>query len=84
MLRLTSGKNIHNFYLQPLETPTATKWYKDQALGKNSLGNVTKKLFDNAGISGHFTNHSLRRSKVSRMFQAGADKEEIKSQTGRE
>lgn len=81
-LRPSSGKNIDNFYLQPLEIQTATKWYKDQALGENSLGSVIKKLFENAGISGHFTNHSLRRSKVSRMFQAGADKEEIKRQTG--
>lgn len=76
------GKNCHSFYLQPLTEPKGNIWYKDQPMGENSLGEVIKKLFANASIEGHFTNHSLRRSKVTRLFQAGHEKENIKNQTG--
>ena len=43
---------------------------------------MIKDLFEEAGINGHFTNHSLRRSKVTRMFQAGAQKNEVMRETG--
>ena len=76
------GNNCHNFYLQPLSEPKGNIWYKDQPMGENALGEVIKKLFANANIEGHFTNHSLRRSKVTRLFQAGHEKENIKNQTG--
>lgn len=80
--RPTSGKNIGNFYLQPLETPRQDIWFKDQAVGENKIGKMIKDLFEEAGINGHFTNHSLRRSKVTRMFQAGAQKNEVMRETG--
>lgn len=76
------GKNVSNFYLQALEQPKGHIWYKDQPVGENKIGKMTKELFEGAGIDGHFTNHSLRRSKVTRMFQAGAQKDEVKKESG--
>ena len=76
------GKNTQNFYLQPLQERKGNIWFKDQAMGENTLGDVIKTLFANANVEGHFTNHSLRRSKVTRLFQAGFEKESIKNQTG--
>ena len=74
-------ERIHNFYLQVLENPKT--WFKDLGpLGENSLGKMVKPLFEEAGIPGHFTNHSLRRSKVTRMFQAGIEKNDIMKETG--
>jgi integrase len=73
--RPTTGKNVENFYLQPLENPRQLDiGFKDQAVGENKIGKMIKVMFEEAGINGHFTNHSLRRSKVTRMFQSGAEK----------
>ena len=38
--------------------------------------------FEEAGISGHFTNHSLRATVATRMFDAGIDKQLIMHRTG--
>lgn len=81
-VRPTNGKNIENFYLQPSKEMKGNVWYKDQPLGENAIGNVIKNVFEEADIGGHFTNHSLRRTKVTRLFQAGIDKESVKTQTG--
>ena len=80
--RPKTGKNVHHFYLQPLENPTSEKWFKDQAVGENKLGEYIKSLFADANIEGFYTNHSLRRTKISRLFQGGAKKEDIKKETG--
>lgn len=81
-LRPQDGKNTGSFYLQPLQNPTKSQWFKDQPVGENSLGDAMKDLFKEAGIDGHFSNHSLRRSKITRLFQAGVDKEVVKAETG--
>ena len=36
-------------------------WYYNKAMGRETLGNVVKKIMLKAGFEGHFTNHSLRR-----------------------
>ena len=41
-----------------------------------------KKLCDQAGLSGKYTNHSLRATCATRLFQAGVDEQLIKSVTG--
>lgn len=56
------------------------KWYKDVPLGKNSLGNVVKVLM--AGYDGRYTNHSLRRTAATRLFQSGVEDDLIRRHTG--
>ena len=55
-------KPSDQFYLQPLAfTPTGNKpWYRASPFGKSKLQQMVKKLFRQANIEGHFTNHSLR------------------------
>ena len=39
-------------------------------------------MMEDAGIEGHFCNHSTRKSTCTRLFQKGVDPQLIKEQTG--
>ena len=68
------GKNKKaNFYLRSLEKTNPAQWYSVQPIGKNTLNKVVKNLLKSANLDGYFTNHSLRRTSATRMFQAGID-----------
>lgn len=56
------------------------EWYKNMALGHNSLKNVVKTLTE--GLPGRFTNQSLRRTGATRLFQAGIEEDLICRKTG--
>ena len=71
-----------NFYLRSLEKPMPTQWYGEQVVRLNSLQKVVSNLLKSANLDGHFTNHSLRRTGASRLFQHGIDKKLIKEFTG--
>ena len=51
-------------------------------MGQNSLGKVVQVLMKDAKIEGFFTNHSLRRSGGTRLFNAGIDRKLVKEATG--
>ena len=71
-----------NFYLRSLEKPTPSQWYGEQIVGKNSLRNVVSAMLKDAKLDGFFTNHSLRRTGTTRLFQKGVDRKLIKEFTG--
>lgn len=58
------------------------QWYSDKPIGINSIKKVIKKLTEAAGLTGKFSNHSLRVTCATRMFAAGVDEQVIKSFTG--
>ena len=51
-------------------------------MGHNSLGATVKRLIDKVGVSGFYTNHSLRRTCATRLYRQGADDQQIMSVTG--
>ncbi len=62
---------------------TPSVWYSDHPLGKNALSKIVKNMCEKAGLSGEkFTNHSLRASTATRMFNSGIDEQVIKTVTG--
>ena len=71
-----------NFYLQSLRSPTPKQWYGREVMGANKIKEVVKDLLSSAEIDGYFTNHSLRRSGGTRLFQAGVDRKLVKEVTG--
>ena len=71
-----------NFYLRSLERPTVNRWYREQVLGINSIRKVIGELLKNVKLDGYFTNHSLRWSGTTRLFQEGVDRKLIKEYTG--
>lgn len=70
------------FYLTPLQQPREDMWYSRQPIGANTLATFTKEAFTNAGIEGHYTNHSLRATTASRLFEARVDEQLIMARTG--
>ena len=71
-----------NFYLHSLSKFNPVQWYGEQVVGQHSLSKVVKNLLASASIDGYFTNHSLRRSGATRLFQANVDRKLVKEATG--
>lgn len=70
------------FYLTPLRNPKSNVWYSGIPVGKNTLAKTVGRICKNAEISGHKTNHSLRVTSATRLFQKGVDEQLIMSRTG--
>jgi len=70
------------FYLKPLKNPKGNIWYAEQPVGVNTISMVVKNLMKFKEDSNFYTNHSLRRTAVCRLNQAGFDIESIKKRTG--
>ena len=63
------------FYLTPLTHPKANLWFAKTPYGHNKLSSTVKHLCSKAGITGYKTNHSLRATAASRLYQAGVDEQ---------
>ena len=70
------------FFLQALPNPTSSRWYANRVVGYNTLAGVVKKLCTNGGIKGRKSNHSLRCTAATRLFQKGTDEQLIMQVTG--
>ena len=57
-------------------------WFKNQPIGVHTLASTVKRLCEKAGIEGYKTNHSLRVTTATRLFQSGADEQLIMERTG--
>ena len=77
-----TGRPNDAFYLRPLSRPKEDVWYQRSPVGHNWLANVIPRMFKEAGLSGRFTNHSLRATSATRLFDAGLDEQLIMSRTG--
>ena len=70
------------FYLSPLSKPKGVVWYKNQPIGVHTLATTVKRLCEKAGIEGYKTNHSLRVTTATQLYQSGADEQLIMERTG--
>ena len=57
-------------------------WYSAVPIGVNTLSTVVSRLCKMAGFSGYFTNHSLRATAATRLFDADVDEQLIMAKTG--
>ena len=71
-----------HLYLRPLPKPKGNICCYKKAAGRETLGNVVKKVMSNAGFDGHFTNHSLRRSCATNLYDNGVPEQVIQETTG--
>ena len=69
------------FYLKPLNVPRDGCWFCPVAVGHNVLNNMLKKMCERAGINGFKTNHSLRATAATRLFNEGVDEQLIMERT---
>jgi len=77
-----SSQPAHAFYLQPSKSPTPTCWYSNKPLGHHTLSKTVARLCKKAGISGYKTNHSLRATTATRLYQCGVDEQLVMECTG--
>ena len=74
------------FYLTPIPLSRFEQqddqWYYNQPMGHNTLENLMKMACTSAGIKGKKTNHSLRKSTVSELTEAGVPATKIIKITG--
>ena len=66
----------------PLPKTKENIWYYKKAAGRETLGNVVKKVMGEAGFDGHFTNHSLQRSCATNLYDNGVPEQVIQGTTG--
>ena len=71
-----------SFYLMPLQDASATCWYSIQLLGYQKLGTTVTSLRKWAGILGYRTNHSLRVTAATRLYDSGFDEQLVLETTG--
>ena len=73
------------FYLKPLgnhvTADPSKAWYTCQPRGENKLSGMVKSMFAMVGVVGK-TNHSLRATGASNMFQAGVPEKIVQERTG--
>ena len=74
------------FYLQPLskiqKDADKSPWFSTVPIGRNSLSKMVKDICKEGGIEGGQTNHSLRATGTSELFQRGISEKVIQSRTG--
>ena len=78
----TTPSEMDAFYLQPAAKPTETRWYTSKPLGHNKLTKTMARLCEAAGIEGFKTNHSLRATTATRLYQSGVDEQLVMERTG--
>ena len=69
-------------YLRPLKKPKDSIWFSKLSIGHNTLSNTVARVCKAGGINGYKTNHSLRVTTATRLFQRGVDEQLIMSRTG--
>ena len=52
-------------------------WFTKEVLGKNTLGNIMKNISRKAGTKKTYTNHCVRATTVTDLYQAGVDTQQI-------
>jgi integrase len=57
-------------------------WYAPVPIGKHSLQTMVKRMCEEANIEGVKTNHSLRATAETQMFEQGAPEKLIQERTG--
>ena len=71
-----------SFYLTPLRKLKSDIWYSKMPVGHNTLATTVGRICKKAGILGFKTNHSLRVTSATWLFQCGVDEQLIMSNTG--
>ena len=73
------------FYWRPKESTSASPvapWFEERVLGKATLAHMVKNMCAEAGIAGNKTNHSLRATGATRMFEGNVPEKIIQQRTG--
>ena len=79
---LPQSMSCLKFYLRCKKKFCPSVWYCDQPYGVNKIKSTVKDICKEGGLTGNFTNHSLRASCASRMYDKNVPEQLIKEVTG--
>ena len=79
---MASTSIIIFFFLRAKKCPLESVWYDCTPVGRDHLKKFTEKMCLEAGISEKKTNHSLRATGASALFNAGVSERIIRDVTG--
>ena len=79
---LPEPKSCRKLYMRPKVKFTPSVWFNDQPYGNNKVFTTVKEICAKGGFEGKFTNHSLRASSASRLYQNDVPEQMIKEITG--
>ena len=79
---LPPPRTCQKLYLRPRVKFNAAVWYCDQPYGNHKVSSTIKDMCSKAGLVGKFTNHSLRATSASRMYENDIPEQVIKEITG--
>ncbi len=64
-------QQAQKFFIHTNKHPRATTWYIDSNMGVNEVAKTMKNIATDGGLSGRFTNHSVRRTMCSQLLNSG-------------
>ena len=64
-------------YLKPLKRPKGNTWFQRSPVGHNTLSKMISRMMSSAKIPGNYSNHSLRSTATTRLFNAHIDEQLI-------
>ena len=82
MKKCPSDAPGHAFYLRASATFTSECWYSRVPLGHTTLSKTVSRLCQLGGIQGFKTNHLLRATATTRLYQSGVDEQLVMERTG--
>ncbi len=74
---LPLNRKCEALYLQPRINYSPGLWYQDIPIGVNRLHGFVKEITAKAGLDGFFTNHSLRSTAATWLYQGGVEEQVI-------
>ena len=82
MAHVPKDAPANSFYLRPLQEPERKIWYYKIAAGRETLGIVVAQVMKGASFEGYYSNHSLRRTCATRLYDKGLPEQLIQETTG--
>ena len=82
MSLLPSNRKCKALYLQCRKKYSPGNWFHDAPVGENRMRSFVKELCLKAGIPGFYTNHSLRSTSCTRMYDCDVDEQVIQEISG--
>ena len=71
-----------DLYLRPLAKPSGNVWYSMQPIGHYKLSKIVTEMASEIGLTGKVTNHSLRATVATCLYQSNVDEQLIMEHTG--
>ena len=79
---LPKNRTCNAFYMQPHKRYFGKVWYVNRPAGINRLHTAVSDMCKIAGLPGHYTNHSLRSTAATKLYQNSVDEQIIMEITG--